>query len=269
MENNETELLIDKKVAEAKLEVAEKRLQFVMWVGGVVLAVFGVFIPFWMSNKASDKVDTALNQMRQELSATSQGLRADSRASTESLDKGVSVVRADIRAELDGQARQLGSTAARVDNSIQDMQRQFKELAGAQLRKPALEFLLDGTSLEGKLLKFSPNHKRVTMTIKNTGDATARNLKIHLYSSFAKDCQMSSWTTLTVSDEPAYKCGYVYYEVVHDAINPKESRTFDIDLELELANGNVQFGTYPALLKATYEQSEPRKYSFTMNIADK
>lgn len=37
MENNETELLIDKKVAEAKLEVAEKRLQFVMWVGGVVL----------------------------------------------------------------------------------------------------------------------------------------------------------------------------------------------------------------------------------------
>lgn len=263
MEKDEIKEFVDRKLAEAKLEVAEKRLQFVMWVAGALVAIFGVFLPLWLTNRSSDKVDNALQQMRQESNQTSQGLRTDSRASAESLDKAMLTNRADIRSERESQSRQLGNTVARVDNAIQDMQKQFKELAGAQIKKPVLELFVGGSSLEGAVLKLSPTHQTVTINIKNAGDASARNIRIRLYSNSTADCYyFGSWRLLPVSDEPTYKCSFESYEI--DPIDPKESRPFN----LPMAN-NIKPGNYSFLLKVFYEQTEPQRYSFTIKVDDK
>lgn len=264
MEDKEIELLIEKKVAEAKFEVSETRLKFVLWIAGAMLVFFGAFVPIWQTNKASDKVDTALNQMKQDIKSSSQDIRTDSRTSSETLDKAMLAIRADVRADIDRQSRQFDQATAKVDSSVQDMQKQFKELAGNQLRKPVLELLMGGSSIESAVLKFSPSHQNLTMNIKNTGDFPARNIRIRLYSNFSNDCQISGeWNQSTSSDEPAYKC--VYESFQHQPLDPKESRPIDIDM----ANINVKPGNYPSLLKMFYEQPEPRKYTFVISISDK
>lgn len=263
MEKDEIENVVDKKLAEAKLDVAEKRLQFVIWTAGVILAVFGVVLPLWQTNRASDKIDNALQQMRQEINQTSQGLRADSRASAESLDKAMLANRSDIKSERESQSRQLGNTIIRVDNAIQDMQKQFKELAGTQLKKPVLELFVGGSSLEGAVLKLSPTHQTVTINIKNVGKASARSIRVRLYSNSTDDCYyFGSWRLLPMSDEPTYKCSFESYEI--DPIDPKESRPFNIPM-----TNNIKPGNYPFLLKVFYEQTEPHRYSFTIKVNDK
>ena len=47
MDKNQIEELFDKKLVEAKLEVAEKRLHFFMGMAGAALALFGVVFPLW------------------------------------------------------------------------------------------------------------------------------------------------------------------------------------------------------------------------------
>jgi len=264
MENNEIELLIEKKLAEAKLEVAEKRLHYVIWTAGVVLAIFGVFIPIWMSNKSSDKVDVSLNQMRTEMSSVAQNLRADSRASTESLDKAVLSVKSEVRTEMDGQTRQLGSTAAKVDNSIQDMQKQFKELAGLQLRKPKIECLVKGSSIEGQKLKFSEQNKSISIDLKNTGDAPARHLRVYLYTTYGNDCNslfIGRGNDCEISDDPNYKFVYYIDFGSQSSIHPKDTNNINISTE-----GPFTPGSYQSFLKVFFEEPEPAKHSFLIHI---
>jgi len=169
------ELLIDKKVAEAKLEISENRFQLFTKMAAVALTLFGIILPIFHSYRVSDKLEIALNSMKQDISKTSDVMRSDSRLSSESLERAIPVIRADMRAELDGQARQLGSAATKVDSAIQDMNKQFKDLAGTQLRKPLLDCVLKGANLEGEILSFSAEHDKVTIQIKNIGDAPAKN----------------------------------------------------------------------------------------------
>lgn len=266
MEKDDIELLIDKKVAEAKLAVTEIRLKFVIGIAGAMLAFFGVFVPIWQTNKASDKVDNALTQMKQDIKSSSQDLRSDSRSSSEALEKAMQAIRTDVRTDIDGQSRLVSGNASKVDNAIQDMQKRFKELEGAQLRKPVLECLVGGQSLEGGILKLSPTRNEVTFQVKNTGDAPARNIRIRLYSAFDGNCnELLTLSPLPASDEPSYKCAYEDYVFHTLTIDPKETRTFEIGTQAE----NPKIGIYPSLLKVFYEQPEPRKYSFTINISNK
>jgi hypothetical protein len=223
-----------------------------------------VFVPIWQTNKASDKVDNALNQMKQDIKSSSQDLRSDSRASSESLEKAMQTIRADVRNDIDGQSRVVAGNAAKVDSSIQDMQKRFRELEGAHLRKPVLECLVGGQSLEGGILKLSPARSQVTFQVKNIGDAPARNIRIRLYSAYDGNCnELLMLSPLLASDEPSYKCAYEDYVFHTLTIDPKETRTFEIETQPE----NPKIGTYPSLLKVFYEQPEPRKYSFTINIS--
>jgi hypothetical protein len=266
MDKNDIELLVDKKVAEAKLDVTEKRLKFVIGIAGAMLAFFGVLVPLWQTNKASDKVDSALTQMKQDIKSSSQDLRTDSRASSESIEKAMQTIKADVRTDIDRQSQLLSGNTSKVDNAIQDMQKRFKELEGAHLRKPVLECLLAGQSLEGSILKFSPSHNEASFQVKNSGDAPARNIRMRLYIAYDGSCEgILTQMPLPFSDEPNYKCAYEDY-VFHDrTIDPKETRTFEIDTQPQ----NIKPGTYPSLLKVFYEQPEPRKYSFSINSSDK
>jgi len=57
------ELLIDKKIAEAKLMVAEKRVNFVLAIGAALLTVFGTIIPLFLTLQSTNRADSAIEKM--------------------------------------------------------------------------------------------------------------------------------------------------------------------------------------------------------------
>ena len=67
---SQIELLIDERIAKAKLEIAEKRLQFTITIAGAALALFGVLLPLFSNRGGGDKVDTAIGQMGKTKSMT-------------------------------------------------------------------------------------------------------------------------------------------------------------------------------------------------------
>jgi hypothetical protein len=61
--NEDLELLIDKKIAEAKLVVAEKRLNYLLAIGAALFAIFGTIIPLFLTEQSSDRVDRSIETM--------------------------------------------------------------------------------------------------------------------------------------------------------------------------------------------------------------
>jgi hypothetical protein len=207
MDKQEVEQLVEKRITEAKLAVTETRLQTLTWIASGLLALFGVIIPLWLTNRSADKVDAA----------------------------------------------------------VADMQKQFKELAGVQLRKPSLECLLDGKSLEGSTLNFSESHRTHTIELRNSGDAPAGNIRIRLYTNFVEGVEIwddqTQWQSLPYCDEPTYSRAFEVYQPGL-SIDPQEARPIRITLPIE----QIQKTNFPALLKIFYEQPQPRRYVFAINI---
>lgn len=62
---NKIELLIDKKISEAKLYVAEKRINFLLTIGTAILTIFGIILPMFLTFQSARKVDEAIQNMEQ------------------------------------------------------------------------------------------------------------------------------------------------------------------------------------------------------------
>lgn len=266
MDKQEIEQLIKERVSEAKLEVSEQRLQTITWVAGGFLALFGVIVPLWFTSRSSDQVDSAIGEMKRDFSELSQASRNDSKTSSENLNKSVESLRAEFKSYIDDQSRQAQATNEKVDRAVRDMQSQFKELAGIQLRRPVLECLLAGRTLEASVVNLSPNDASVSqLELRNSGDAPARNIRIRIYVAIDEEFELSSdniqWQQLGFSDEPTYKRVYETYQPFV-LLDGKESRPIGIGL----SGGPFPQKSVPALLKIYYEQPEPKKYSFTINI---
>ncbi len=67
----ETKLLIDKKIADAKLTVLGKQHRIFVLIAAGALALFGVFVPFYMTDRTTDKVDKAVEKMEERFEALS------------------------------------------------------------------------------------------------------------------------------------------------------------------------------------------------------
>jgi hypothetical protein len=61
--NKDIELLIDKKIAEAKLIIAEKRLNYLMAFSAALLTIFGIVIPFFFTQTSTNRVNQAIASM--------------------------------------------------------------------------------------------------------------------------------------------------------------------------------------------------------------
>lgn len=57
------ELLVDKKISDAKVMIAEKRLNFLLAIGAAFLTIFGIIIPMFLSIQSEKKVDAAIEKM--------------------------------------------------------------------------------------------------------------------------------------------------------------------------------------------------------------
>jgi len=257
MDKVEVEKLIKEQISEAKLEVSEKRLQTVTWVAGGFLALFGVIVPLWFTSRSSEQVDAAIAEMKRDF-------KESSNLSSENINKSNEAIRTDFKLFSEKEANETKASTDKVDKAISDMQNQFKELAGVQLRKPILECLLAGRSLEGSVIQFPPTMS-IQLELRNSGDAPARNIRIRVYLFYDQQLELNSdeiqWQQLNFSDEPTYNKVYETYQPFV-SLDSKESRPLVVTL-----NGqSLQGKNFPALLKIYYEQPEPKKYTFTINI---
>jgi len=57
------ELIIDKKISDAKLEIAEKRMSHLVTIGAAFLTIFGLIIPIFISLQSENKVEKAIDRM--------------------------------------------------------------------------------------------------------------------------------------------------------------------------------------------------------------
>lgn len=63
MEDKDIEQLIDKKIADAKLEVAEKQITLVLKLGAALLVILGIALPLVLGFRSADRVDKAIDKM--------------------------------------------------------------------------------------------------------------------------------------------------------------------------------------------------------------
>ncbi len=265
MEKNEIEQLVARMIADAKLEVVQKRLELILWIGGALLALFGVVVPVWQTTKSTDRLELATRDMKIDLAQMSQALRADSKISSEKLEKGGNDLRAEFKELASEQRSEIGTAMRKIDEAGSNLRSQFEQLAGAQMRKPLLECLFNGRGLEGTALSLSPSRGSLQLELKNIGDGPARNIRVRLYANLEKQFDVTGdqtqWQALSISDEAGYSRAFETYQPF-SSIDPKESRPLDISLPVEA----MGIQTFPLLMKIFYEQPEPRRYVFTISV---
>jgi gas vesicle protein len=280
MEKPEIEELIAKRVAEAKLDVAEKRLQFVLKFGGALggglLVIFGVLIPIIMTERSSSRLDKAIQgmensvqEMKKDYKEYMQMAASQNTFSMSRLDKEIEGIKTDFRDLTQNQKETTNSSVAKIDNAIKDMQDKFDELSGLQLRKPELECFVNGAKLDGSKIHLKTENSSQAFEIRNTGDAVARNVRLRLYldkePGWVGNIQenggwYSEWIK-TKSDELDFQYAYEPSDG-YNSVDPKDSKIFLFGI----SSKDKTILQYQALLKIFYEQKEPKKYVFTIAI---
>jgi hypothetical protein len=228
--------LIDHKVAEAKLDIAERRLHFALWFGGAVIAVFGVILPLMQNTNSSREISSAIEKTELKSSEAS----------------------------------------AEVSKAIEKMERQFAELAGKQMLKPEITCFANGIPLERSTLTFSKTNSSYDFSIRNTGNGVATLIRVRLYLNVEDEISRkhfcgnvgnnSGWDHAKFNDKPEYKCmlQHYIYEDRDDLIAPSDEMTFSLVMN-EPAELSDKIES-PALLVIYYGATEPKEIPFTFRI---
>jgi hypothetical protein len=182
---DEIDAKVDKKIAEAKLDVTEKRLSYTLWIAGAALALFGVMLPLLISFQSSNKVESAIDKMQSRLETFLD--KADSKSLTQNQDN-----KNNIKESLE-------QNQSEVRNAVSQMKADYKELVGNQLRKPVLVCKYnnsDTLNQEIVLIGNKTSQSSLTINLVNIGDARATNIHIKFYLNKSADLPESSEITL-------------------------------------------------------------------------
>lgn len=252
MEEKEIEDKIALRITEAKLDIAEKRLQHVIWYFGAVIAIFGVIVPLLIAYMTSNKIDNTIDKITSDVREKQSELLTEARLNYDNL-------RDEFKYTADRNDKQAEYSTQRINYALQDMHNQFKELAGNQLRKPELNFLVNGREIEDTSTLIQP----FSFEIKNVGDGTAKNVQIRLYSTI-ENCWLNdnnaNWNGYSRSDDQDYKS--VYYLNDRPQLDPKESKFFEPSFSCEPPKQQI----ISCMIKIFYEQPEPKIYRFKLKI---
>ena len=63
MDREEVEKIFSDRIIRTKLQLTEKRLHFLLWFGGALLAIFGVMVPIWLTSSSTERVDKAIESI--------------------------------------------------------------------------------------------------------------------------------------------------------------------------------------------------------------
>jgi hypothetical protein len=250
-EDQRFELLIEKKISDAKLDISEKRLRFVITLGTVALAILGVAVPLLVTLHSSNRVDTTVQRIEDRVAAMMNSL-------TSKVD--TSAQRAEDRFN-----QFSSSSSSRIDTAVNKMEDRFRELAGKQLRKPRLQCLLDGKPLEGSTLLLKRNSAN-RIQIRNIGDGPAEHVRAYLYlrnGSWELWMPMMSWQGAPFNDKPEYQLALAYDREI-PIISPQASAP----LYFSVWNREITEFKTPALLRIIYGEPSPYEVSFHFELKE-
>jgi hypothetical protein len=253
MDEKEVNNLIEKRILEAKLDISDRKFNYLVILAGGLLAIFGLFFPIWQANTSTEKVDKAIEEMRTELKSQSE--RNDSFISKYSED-----AKSQLKEMAKIQTEYNVTSSEKIDKEILSFENRFKEMAGKQLRKPIMICNYKSNTLENCIIQFDKKTHQATLVLKNIGDATAKNIRIKLYINTDKNVHISGDDYNRDSDEQNYNIVSNLYVGDFNTIDPKDSQTFNFSISTEVRESLL----IPALLKIYYEQPDPVRYYFTI-----
>lgn len=262
MEDNEIKLLIDNKVAEAKLEAAEKRLQTMSVISGILLTIFGIALPIFITidsrNTSKERVESAIATMENNFNE----IKNKQLDFTTSLNREFDIFSQEQRVDSD-------KNSNLIRQSLHEMHDDFRRLSEAQFNKPDIKCLVGGRTLEGSTITIGSADDIASLEIRNIGEGPTRSIRIKLYTKteFSYGIYSDSpvgWERLEVNDEPYFNFAYQVLNNVQ-LIYPKESQA----LAFKIGISESQKENIPVLLKIYYEQIEPAIYNFTIAVDSK
>jgi hypothetical protein len=272
MEKLEIEELISKRITEAKLDVAEKRLQFVLRFGGALLVILGVLLPIVMTERSSFRMDKAIDgmnnsiqEMKKDYQNYMQMAAEQNKIAIERMDKEIEGIRSDFKdlsrdqkEVLDQSVVKLDLSVAKTEKTIDDLTKNFAASRGIQLRKPDIICYCDKISLDKTTITVTPGVYGKILELRNIGDAVAENIRVKVYTN-TEYLLYGDWQNLSVSDEADYKFAYNHYNIIQ-SIDAKNSEY------IQMTFNNEIHGEYPMLLKIFYAQSDPKIITFNVEI---
>jgi len=252
--DHKIELLIDKKISDAKLVATEKRLGFTLAIGAALLTVFGIIIPLLVVFQSSNKVDSAIQRMEERLTQITDKLSSKVDASGQKMEDKFAIL--------------SEKSSNRIDSSTQHMEERFKELAGKQLRKPKIDCFVDGKRLSGSSLIFNPKTIKRFVELKNLGDGTAEQVRIRLYLNYVdddliRDLGIASWFKSEVNDNSEFAAMFIYEK--ESVMIPAQG---SISLTWWIQNPHLRKANIKTrgLLKVFYGEPLPGEFPFTFEI---
>lgn len=260
MEEKEIEYLIDKKIAESKLEVSEKRNQFLLWFFGVLLTVFGVLIPFWWSNRSSDKVDEAISGMKREVKEIQAQYEQKSIDNERTFKETVKEINSQ-------QNSSLATISNNADKTIKETKEQVQELIGKQLAKPEIALLYSGKEVNDKTIDITGLENWANkFEIINKGKAAAKNLKLIIYLKQDSKLKNIPWAKREVCEEKGFENSYLYSKKI-EMIFPNDS----YPLETNFSFGDITPPVKEEVLLRIFfdEVAIPLRIGFLLEIKNK
>lgn len=263
---NEKEIndLINKKILEAKLDIADKRFNHLIIVGSIVLTLFGAIFPFWLSSHSSDKVDKSLEILKSDFKDISGTNLKQIENFDIKFEKISDKINSQINDIITDQSNVFDNYSKRFDKESQLLENKFKELAGTQLRKPLLICKYNNQLLENTVIQLDISNRSIDFALNNIGDAQAKIIRVLLYLNSESNINIMGFgnNNNLNSDEKNYSIMGESNLIDDRIIDPKESRSVNFTLDYE----KKPINTITALLKVYYGQPEPMKCYFKIQI---
>ncbi len=198
MEKKEIEELVKSKITEAKLEIAEKRLNYFMIIAGSMLTLFGIFMPLFFTMGSSTETKNEMKELKRDFLTEN--------------DKFEQRVNEQYKNLSESQNKIFVSVNDKIDKTLKETKEESKRIIDERSRSPRINCLYNGKDINGATIKYKfieGEGLTIPFELYNTGNAVAKNVRVFLYIKDGSDVRpQSEWKDRSVSEVEDYKASF-------------------------------------------------------------
>ena len=256
--------LIEKKLTDAKLDIADKRFNVLIVLAGILLTILGIIVPIWQTNTSTEKVENAIKEFENKSEKFYSTSSNKTQQEFQSFDSRIQRLESQIEQKL--------------DKKINEYETKFDKITGESLKKPKLRLLYDGKSLDGQtisLLKVNNKYAIPALSIENVGSKSVEIPTVNIWFSvsmnqitaYSEGRSTESYWEKRKSFESFYpsQFQYVFFSAIREdisIINPSEIDELPI---IVLENFLEEWADIDCLLKIYYSTEPPEIARFKVH----
>ncbi len=258
MEESEYKSFVEAKLAEAKLEVTEKRYQNLWLLFSIVGVAIPIILAVFSAIDARSRMNDQVQIMNKELEIM--------KNSFETQRKDYNILFTQLSQGID---QSWNNYSQSVNSDRSSLEGRFKELSGEVLKGPNIDCFVNGTQIIGNVFKLSNTQNSLSIEVRNIGDKAVNSLKVTLYANNEDKISIfgsqGEWQKLERSDESGYKDSYRLYYYDEDlSLDPLESKYIGISTE-KTTPGQTEI---TMMLKIHYGQPKPNVFPFKVIVGN-